>query len=79
VHSVFGAGPLLPSLEHTNRARKNECNELSLHWRYFDINYCWVLMDYVEFKLLYDALKVIALDFASTYRANHLPQKNKKG
>lgn len=35
-------------------------------------------MDYVEFKLLYDALKAIALNFASTHRANYLPQKIKK-
>lgn len=32
-------------------------------------------MDYVEFKLLYDALKAMPLHFASTHRANHLPQK----
>ncbi|ERH44049.1 hypothetical protein N750_10380 [Legionella pneumophila str. Leg01/53] len=78
MHSIFGTGHLLPSLEHTNTTRKNECDDFSIHWRHFNIYYSRILMDYVEFKLLYGALKAIALNFPSTHRANHLPQKNKK-
>ena len=54
--TVFSTSNLLSSPHHTDRTRKDEYYDFPIHWRHFDFYYCWVIMDYVEFKLLYDAL-----------------------
>jgi len=58
MHSISGAGYLLSSSNKPNRTRKNEYHDFFIHLHHFDIYYSWLLMDYVEFKLLYDALNM---------------------
>ncbi len=52
---ISSANHFLSTSDHTNRTRKNKCDDFSIYWRHFNIYYSGILIDYVEFKLLYDA------------------------